>query len=62
MSRTHKHQQAYNLHHDGEPNHGEYESRKVGRRFGNKRRLWARLKIKLRRAWRHRFNRASNSE
>jgi hypothetical protein len=58
MSRTRKHQEAWNLHHDGATQHGEYESRRVGRRFGNKRRLWSRLKVKVRRAWRHAFKRA----
>jgi hypothetical protein len=55
MSRTHKHEQAWHVHHDHAQDATLLETKKAGRRFGNKRRLFARLKIKLRRAFRRRF-------
>ena len=57
MSHTYKHEEAWKLHHNKIDDPSLYEVKKTGRRYGNKRRLWARIKVKSRRAWRHALKR-----
>ena len=62
MTDTHKHQKAWKIRHSPGEQLSLFETKQAGERFGHTRRMWAKLKVQMRRIWRHKFKRQTKLE